>query len=388
MIQIFFLILFFIFIITPFAFPAYILFKFLFSKKLTQEPSIVKKKPAIDILIPAYNEEKIIKKTIDNLLNSNYFDFKITIVDDKSDDNTLEKLIELTRISDKIQVFSNKKRIGKKEILNKYIPKMKSDYVLVLDANLQVDKNCIKYLTSKLNEETALVYGKLILKKNRYSSVTDEEINYWNFETFTKILQSKCGNITSPVGGFYIIKKQNFSKIPANCSMEDMYLLIKNLENHKKVKFSKKAHAFELTSGSTVHEFNRKKRILSGAYFMMNYFIKNQTFSKLKKEDLTCFFINKIIRWIYPLIFFLTCFFSIITRKKLKLANTFFNLNKTLIFFTGSEFLINSFINSLTHKKRIRVKIFKKPLYFYMLMVAGILAFFEKQNPLWKKENR
>ncbi len=48
----------------------------------------------ISIIVPAYNEEITIIETIESLVNVNYKDYKIIIVDDESEDNTSEKVIK------------------------------------------------------------------------------------------------------------------------------------------------------------------------------------------------------------------------------------------------------------------------------------------------------
>lgn len=44
----------------------------------------------VSIVIPAYNEEKSIEKTIKTLLNQSYKDFEIIVVDNNSKDKTYE----------------------------------------------------------------------------------------------------------------------------------------------------------------------------------------------------------------------------------------------------------------------------------------------------------
>ncbi|HJJ04692.1 MAG TPA: glycosyltransferase family 2 protein [Clostridiaceae bacterium] len=48
----------------------------------------------ISIIVPAYNEEITIIETIESLVNVNYKDYEIIIVDDESKDNTSEKVIK------------------------------------------------------------------------------------------------------------------------------------------------------------------------------------------------------------------------------------------------------------------------------------------------------
>lgn len=60
--------------------------------------------PLISVIIPAYNAEKTIKRTIESVLNQTFQDFELLIIDDDSQDSTLEIV---SRISDpRIKVFS------------------------------------------------------------------------------------------------------------------------------------------------------------------------------------------------------------------------------------------------------------------------------------------
>src|SRR3981081_1480638 len=46
-------------------------------------------KPKVAILIPAYNEEKVIERTVRAALNSNYPNLRVIVIDDGSRDRTL-----------------------------------------------------------------------------------------------------------------------------------------------------------------------------------------------------------------------------------------------------------------------------------------------------------
>ncbi|PYV61187.1 MAG: hypothetical protein DMG95_12790, partial [Acidobacteria bacterium] len=46
--------------------------------------------PAVAILIPAYNEEKVIERTIRAALRSTYRNLRVIVIDDGSSDKTLE----------------------------------------------------------------------------------------------------------------------------------------------------------------------------------------------------------------------------------------------------------------------------------------------------------
>jgi glycosyltransferase involved in cell wall biosynthesis len=62
------------------------------------------KPPNISVIIPAYNSEKTIKQTINSVLNQTFSDLELIIINDGSQDSTLEVI---TQISDsRIKVFS------------------------------------------------------------------------------------------------------------------------------------------------------------------------------------------------------------------------------------------------------------------------------------------
>ncbi len=46
--------------------------------------------PAVAVLIPAYNEEKVISRTIRSVLDSTYPNLRVVVIDDGSADRTYE----------------------------------------------------------------------------------------------------------------------------------------------------------------------------------------------------------------------------------------------------------------------------------------------------------
>lgn len=46
--------------------------------------------PSVSVIVPAYNEEKVIVRTIESLLKNTYQNFDIIVVDDGSKDRTYE----------------------------------------------------------------------------------------------------------------------------------------------------------------------------------------------------------------------------------------------------------------------------------------------------------
>ena len=65
--------------------------------------------PSVSVLIPTYNEEKSIKRTIESILTSDYPQnkFEIIIIDNNSEDNTVKIIKDLQKTHKKQLFISN-----------------------------------------------------------------------------------------------------------------------------------------------------------------------------------------------------------------------------------------------------------------------------------------
>ena len=89
-------------------------------------------KPLISVIIPAYNAEKTIKKTIHSVLNQTFSDFELIVINDGSQDSTLEIV---SSISDpRIQVFSYP-HIGSNPTRNRGFSHSVGEFLAFLDAD-------------------------------------------------------------------------------------------------------------------------------------------------------------------------------------------------------------------------------------------------------------
>lgn len=88
--------------------------------------------PFFSVVIPLYNKEKHIKKTIKSVLNQEFKYFEIIVVNDGSTDDSLKKVEEIK--DSRIIVYSIKNQ-GVSHARNYGIKKAKSDYICFLDAD-------------------------------------------------------------------------------------------------------------------------------------------------------------------------------------------------------------------------------------------------------------
>ncbi len=109
---------------------------FIISYSLFREAGGIKlSKFSLSIVIPAYNEEKRLGKTIERILDylkKNDFDYELIVVDDGSRDNT----VGIARKFGEVKVVKNDKNRGKGYTVKNGIMNSTKEFVLFSDADL------------------------------------------------------------------------------------------------------------------------------------------------------------------------------------------------------------------------------------------------------------
>jgi len=99
-------------------------------KEEPKKRKIKRTNPLVSVVIPVYNQEKLIVKAINSIPKRD--DIEIIVVDDKSTDNTLKVLKSMTR---KITIIENKKNMGVGYTFNQGIDAAKGEYLIRMDSD-------------------------------------------------------------------------------------------------------------------------------------------------------------------------------------------------------------------------------------------------------------
>lgn len=135
--------------------------------------------PTLSVLVPAYNEEKVIARTIEGLLGAEYPNLEIIVIDDGSKDDTLKIA---NRYKSKVKVL-HKDNGGKASALNMGIAFAKGEIVAIVDADTIVGRDALKQLVKGFStgKNVAAVAGNIKVR------------NRMNWLTWTQALEYVAG---------------------------------------------------------------------------------------------------------------------------------------------------------------------------------------------------
>lgn len=114
--------------------------------------------PLVSVVIPVYNGEKTIEKTIESVFNQTFTDFELIIINDGSQDGTLEVISKIT--DSRLQVFSYENS-GVTVSRNRGIEKASGEFIAFLDADdlWTPDKLQAQLQALQENPEAAVAYS-------------------------------------------------------------------------------------------------------------------------------------------------------------------------------------------------------------------------------------
>ncbi len=107
--------------------------------------------PNVSVLIAAYNEEKVINRTIESLLNNGYDAMEVIVIDDGSKDRTLEIVRERFADNPKIVILTQPNG-GKSAALNNGIRHSKYDILIAVDADTLFSAGAIAKLARHFSD--------------------------------------------------------------------------------------------------------------------------------------------------------------------------------------------------------------------------------------------
>lgn len=233
----------------------------------------------VDILMCTYNGEDFIELQIQSILDQTHTDFKLIIVDDTSNDSTVE-IIKKMMVNDKrIELHQNKKNLGYFNNFLYGLGLVKSDYLFFSDQDDIWAKNKVEAQLADLMQEdenvlmnfsnSYLLYDKMHSDTNYETKRDANKIKAY----YSSPIELAFRNIVA--GHTILIRsnqipaiKKSLSKLPDVNNLYFDYVLTLVLLDLGQIKYVDKSFVYfrqHLNSTSTIMRMNYYKYIYSNA---------------------------------------------------------------------------------------------------------------------------
>ncbi len=123
----------------------------------------------LSIIIPVYNENKNVEKTVNNLkrIKKNIKKFNLIFIDDFSTDNTFDTLSKLSKKNSFVKIYKNKKK-GLGSAIEEGIKKSNFDYIVIFMADSSDSINdLIRYYKIISSKKFDAVLGSRFIKESK-----------------------------------------------------------------------------------------------------------------------------------------------------------------------------------------------------------------------------
>ena len=232
----------------------YFSFKQLRRKKILQEYNLINKpyltvyKPKVSVVIPVYNEEVIISRTISAILKSDYPLTEILIIDDGSTDQTAAIVKKIYYYHPKVKVIQTENG-GKASALNIGFQNAVGDIVITIDADTVFTPQTIAQLVKNFSDpRVAAVTGNCKIGNIKKPLTVWQHIEYVTVQNLEKRAFEEMDCITVVSGSNSAWRKSVVKQLDYyhhDTLAEDSELTIRILGANYKVIYDDEAVSYE-----------------------------------------------------------------------------------------------------------------------------------------------
>lgn len=220
--------------------------------------------PSVSLLIPAYNEARIIARKIRNSLALDYPPDKLEIVVacDGSRDATPRIARDLADLG-RVRVLDFPVNRGKIHVLNASVPEMQGEIVVFSDAPAMLYPDSVRRLVANFADPAVgAVSGKYTVIKAEEVATGKSEDFYWKYETFLKVCESELASTLGGHGHLHAIRKALYPYPPPGTINDDYVIPVSVLAKGFRAVYEPAAIVYEEAREMT--GFGRRVRIMVG----------------------------------------------------------------------------------------------------------------------------
>jgi cellulose synthase/poly-beta-1,6-N-acetylglucosamine synthase-like glycosyltransferase len=243
--------------------------------------------PSVAVVVAAHDEESVIARRIENLLELDYprDRLEIVVTSDASADRTEELAAQAGA-----RVIRNP-RGGKVAAQDSAVRQTESDIVAFSDANATWAPDALRKLVRGFADpDVAYICGRLRLLA---ADGANKEGVYWRYELAVRHAESRLGSVTGGNGSIYAVRRADYVEVDPRFG-HDLSLPYLMVQRGRRAVYDPDAVAFEKPTPSNESEYRRKVRMFEHCWLIV---LRGKMFRRLGPMYLLAIVSHRLLRY-------------------------------------------------------------------------------------------
>ena len=248
--------------------------------------------PSVALVVSAHDEEDVIARRVENLLELDYpaDRLQIVVASDGSTDRTDAIVREIAEREPRVRLLECP-RAGKVAAQHRAVRETASDVLAFTDANTEWRSDALSLLVSNLADpEVGYVCGQLRLESPDGANL---EGVYWRYEMWVRAQESACSSITAGNGAIYAVQRHAYIEDDPKFGHDFGFPYLMEQTGRRAV-YEPAAVAVEKPAAEPEDEYGRKVRTISRA---LGHILTGRIFRRTRPLYLAELISHRVLRY-------------------------------------------------------------------------------------------
>ena len=222
--------------------------------------------PVVTLIVPAHNEEDVIERKLENVLQLDYPSDQLEVV--VASDDSIDATHDIVAGFEPRGVrLIRCERGGKVAAQDRAVRESAGDIVAFGDANVEWDTDALRELVAPFADPAVgMACGQVRLVNP--SGGTNQEGVYWRYEMWLRARESLVHSMTGSNGAIYAVRREAYREVDPRFGhdLSFPYLMV---QNGYRAVYEPRARATENMTTDIEDEFQRKVRMFEHAWLML-----------------------------------------------------------------------------------------------------------------------
>ena len=211
----------------------------------------------VSIIIPCYNCEKYIIKTLESAVSQDYTNIEIIVINDGSTDNCSS--VVKTIKDDRVHLIEQENQ-GVSFSRNKGLALAKGEFIVFLDADDLLHPSFLEKRVFSLSKSTAIACASSVVLVDKSGEKIEENKNYFAANESSQILEFKNEIITCPSSYLFKTESLKKHKIKFNKNLQssaDKFFLLEVLKHGEIELINESPMYYRILNDSMSHKITK-----------------------------------------------------------------------------------------------------------------------------------